>query len=207
MDFVVLVFAGSYLKSAAAMWVCVCFVPGRWHVQGGLGVLRQLQVWGSCGVCVSGLPVFPRGVFELCSDMPKASLGALQCKTRAVGASPAQEWGDMRWVLAPGVSECDLGSRAGHCPHGLICMVQPNKTLSLRPRDKESDCNGKAQTISCRAGCGEGGFGCARVWGCPGIMDLPEMSCAEHPRQRCSQRGSFGFVPGRTPCLLQKHLG
>lgn len=95
------------------------------------------EVWGSCdssrfGVCVSGFPVFLRGVFELCSDMPKASLGALQCKTRAVGASPAQEWGDMRWVLAPGVSECDLGSRALSPWAHLHGAAKQNQTKSLQ---------------------------------------------------------------------------
>lgn len=112
-------------------------------------------------------------------------------KNRAGGASPGHEWGAMRWVLAPGVSECDLGSRVGTVPMGSSARSSQTKPWAAAPATKkENYCNGIAQTISCRAGCGERGFGCAGVWGRAGIVDLPEtLRCGQRACPAPSTRG------------------
>lgn len=120
--------------------------------------------------------------------MPEASLGAFQWKKQSCSTGQGHESGDVRRVQAPRVPECDPGSRVGsrHCACAAIhapCQVlladgvfcpeeQPSKIPSMGPEEgsdyrgrRESDCNGKSQTLSSRAGHGEQGFGCARVWG------------------------------------------
>lgn len=58
------------------------------HVQGGSAMSKGGTLGVPWCLCVAGLPVGSSGVFDLCSNMAGASLGALQWKERSCSNRP-----------------------------------------------------------------------------------------------------------------------